>query len=400
MGERGMTGHARGTARLDWVDATRGYSVAAVVLFHVILWSYAPAIADLDGVEVPFWGTVNSILGSVRMPVLLAVSGLVMARRIRTGPLVHGTLAKAAANYYLYVVWLLVYAAFYAVVTQAYLPHRVDGPVEVLAQLVVPATTLWYLLALAVYTVLLTLVRRVPAWVVLTAATVLSTLVHGQSFPDQLWNKVPELFVFFAFGVYGATALRRLAERARVAWLVAAAVVAVGVTGLGRFTQGRAADALVFVPRGLAFMVLMVLAVVLAVRWAPVRRLGVALGRQTLAVYVLHPLWIALLTVLVVGPLRPALRALLANPAGAALYPLLVTALLIALSLPVRALAGRVRLGWLFALPTAWSDALSGARRPTSSRETASEASPTGTMQAPYAARLNGPVAASGGELP
>jgi fucose 4-O-acetylase-like acetyltransferase len=364
----------RPPARLAWIDATRGFSVAAVVLFHVVLWTYGVAGMRVAHVGDAVWSPINSVLGSVRMPVLLAVSGLVLARRIRTTHLRDGVLARAAGNYYLYVVWLVMYAVFYLVVREPTLAHRVQSPLDVVRQLVVPGTTLWYLFAIAVYSVVLTAVRRLPAVLVLVVLTVLATVVHAGTYPDQLWYKVPELFIFYAAGVYAAAPLRRLAEHSTVPRALLAAVVAVAVTGLGRFVPDALSSG-VFVARGLAFAVLAVLSVAVLTRWSPIERLGVALGRQTLGVYVLHPLWIALLVVaLVRGPGRDVFAAMLTNPLAAVAYPLVATAAVIAVSLPARRLAERVRLGWLFALPPAWAARLTDTPAPASPREPAAPA--------------------------
>ena len=351
-------------ARLEWVDAVRGYSVAAVVLAHVVLWHLLdPGLTVAAGAE-SVWARVYGVMGSVRMPVLLAVSGLVVARRVRAGFGAGGLTPRVARSYYLYVVWLLVYAVFYALVREPDLPHRVDGPLDVLRQLVVPDTTLWYVFALAVYVAVLGALHRVPPWLVLGALVALCLVTHVLTSPDQVWSKVPELFVFFAIGVYGDAPLRRLAQRASWPFVALAALAAAAVTACGRFVSGELALASLFLVRCVAFLVLAVLVVVVAVRWRPLSRLGLALGRQTLPIYVLHPLWIAVLLVgagLPGAPGHAALGTLLAVPALALLYPLVLTAGVIALCLlvhaGVRRVVGEVP---LFAMPPAWSARLGG----------------------------------------
>lgn len=330
--------------RLAWVDATRGFSVAAVVLFHVVLWW---ALASPDGIAEPgdgLWRTVNSWLGSVRMPVLLAASGLVMSRQIRAGLHRSTTVFRAVSNYYLYLVWLVLYAVFFLLVPATDLPHRIDGPGDLLVQVVAPATTLWYLFGLAVFIPLLAVAHRVPVWAVFAVLVPLSVWAHALDDTASFWPRILEVFVFFALGVYGAPLLRRLGERAGPVLLVAAAVVAVGVTLLGRVMDGPVLGGLLFVLRGTAFMVLAVVAVALVVRWGPALRLGTSLGRHTLAVYVLHPLWICLLLWATAGAADRLVDGVLAAPAGALLAPLVVTAAVIGLSLGVEALTRRA--GW------------------------------------------------------
>ncbi len=340
--------------RLAWVDATRGYCVAAVVLFHVVLWHFGSNGAEVAPAAGRLWGFVNSALGSVRMPVLLAVSGLVLARQVREGLHLRTTGFRAANNYYLYVVWLLVYAVFYGVFAQAYLHHRVDGW-GIVRQLVVPATTLWYIYALALYIVVLAVVRRVPPWVVLSVLVVLSTVVHSARFGDlALWLKVPELFIFFAIGVYCADLVRGFAERANLTRLLLALVVAVGITAAGQLATTPLADSLLFVLRGTAFMALAVTVVPLAVRWHPVRRLGAALGQRTLIVYTMHPLLIGVLTIVATGPARKAFERVWATELWAVLYPLVVTLVIVLVCMGFQILAERARLGLLFEMPLRW----------------------------------------------
>jgi len=357
----------RPTTRLVWVDAARGYCVAAVVLFHVLLWRGSWSDLTNDHVVWGFWGAVNQGLGSVRMPVLLAVSGLVLARQIRLGLHRSTTGYRAANNYYLYVVWLVVYAIVSALVASPSLHHRVDGW-DLAVQLVVPGTTLWYIYALALYIPVLALLRRVPPWLVLGVLTVLATVVHAQG-SDQLWLKVPGLFVFFAVGVYGSGALRRLADGA-TAWRLAGAVlVAAAVTALGVVTRTDVQDALLFVPRGLAFVAVCVLAVAIGVRWAPIRELGLLLGRRTLTVYVQHPLWLALLCALAAGSASPAVTSVLGTRAGGLAFPLVVTVVVIGLSIVTQVVAQRVGLGFLFEMPARWRAAFGrGPARPVPAR--------------------------------
>ncbi|WP_029290041.1 acyltransferase [Cellulomonas sp. HZM] len=347
----------RGAPRLEWVDAARGFCVAAVVLYHVVLWQVAASPKEsVDPPARSLWGFVDATLGSVRMPVLLAVSGLVLARQVRAGVHRSTTVFRSLNSYYLYVVWLAIYAVFYAVLRTDGLPHRVDG-VAVLRQLAVPDTTLWYVYALAVYTIMLAALSRVPPAIVLPALTALTVVVHAAVDTNGQWVKVPELFVFFAIGVYGSEMIRRLAERASLVVLGVAAAAAVGVTACGRFVGDGYGAGLLFVLRGAAFMVVCVVAVVLVVRWRPAARLGVALGRRTLGVYVMHPLWIALLLTAAGAWASDAVANVLASRL-ALVYPVVVTIAIIAASIGVQSGLGRAGARWPFEMPARWRHAL------------------------------------------
>ncbi|MBD8059615.1 acyltransferase family protein [Cellulomonas sp. JH27-2] len=341
--------------RLVWVDAARGYCVAAVVLFHVLLWRTSWGALTDDPVAWGFWGSVNQALGSVRMPVLLAISGLVLSRQIREGLHRSTTGFRAVSNYYLYVVWLAVYALVSFFVASPSLHHRVDG-LGFFEQLLVPDTTLWYIYALALYIPLLALARHVPPWLVVSLLTVLAVVVHLHD-ADALALKTPGLFVFFAVGVYGSDRLRALAGAATWWRLAAAAVVAAGIAALGALTTSAVQDAVLFVPRGVAFAVVCVVAVAIAVRWRPVRRLGLALGRKTLGVYVQHPLWLALVTGIAAAFGRELVATVLASRAGALLFPMVVTAIVVGLSIGTQVVAERAGLRFLFELPARWRHA-------------------------------------------
>lgn len=337
--------------RLAWVDATRGFSVAAVVLFHVVLWW---ALASPVGIGEPgdrIWRVVNSWLGSVRMPVLLAASGLVMSRQIRAGLHRSTTVFRAANNYYLYLVWLVLYGGFFVLVPADGLPHRIDGVGDLVVQVVAPETTLWYLFGLAVFIPVLAAARRAPVWAVFAVLVPLSVWAHALDDSATFWPRILEVFVFFAVGVYGAPLLRRLGERANAGVLLASAVLAVGVTLLGRVMDGPLLGGVLYVLRGSAFMLLAVVAVAVVARWRPALRLGVELGQHTLAVYVLHPLWIYLLLAASAGALGGAVDAVLSTWLGSVLTPLVVTVAIIGLSIAVESLTRRA--GWtaLWGLP-------------------------------------------------
>jgi hypothetical protein len=103
--------------------------------------------------------------------------------------------------------------------------------------------------------------------------------------------------------------------------------------------------------RGTSFAALAVVGTALACRWGPVRVPAAALGRRTVGIYVLHPLWIAALTVVVHEYGGSWYPDLVAQPVMAVILPVVVTAAVVVASLGVEALATRIRGGWLFAMP-------------------------------------------------
>lgn len=352
-----------GGQRLVWVDAARGLAVLAVVVFHVSAWWYLPLGADLSALGEKLWGGVNNYLGSLRMPLLLAISGLLASRRVLRGLGERRLRLRIVTNVYLYVVWVAVYALFYGVVPEPSLPHRIDGVLDALRQLVVPETPLWFIFALVLYTTVLGALHRVPPGMVLVAAAALSVAVKTWGDPPGMWPRVLELGVYFAAGVYGAALLRRFVERASILTTLAAGVVAVGVTLLGRFTDPGLGDAVVSLLRGGAFLVAAAAAVGLLARIGPLGRAGQRLGRRTLPIYVLHVPLLAL--VMVASDATPdVVRSVVEHPTGGVLAPLLVSAVVVVAALVLHTAALRIGLAALFDLPPRWARLVDGGRRP------------------------------------
>jgi len=340
--------------RLGWVDAVRGACVLAVVLFHVTAWHVLPL--DLPPLADRTWSVVNSYLGSLRMPLLLAVSGLLASRRILAGWRSSAAAERAASSYYLYLVWLAVYAVLYAVLDHPWLPHSIDGAGEAALEVVWPQTPLWYVFALAVYVVVLTSLSRVPPAVVLGGLAVVSVVFQVGDWDLGLAAKVPELAFFFAVGVHGRARLGDFAERLdhrRGAGALAAVLASVAA---GRVLPSDGVlHALLVLVRGVSFLLLGVAVVVVLVRWRPAARAGSWIGQQTLPVYVLHvPLLLVLVSVLGPDP-SPRLGGLLSNTVVALGYPLVLTAVLVALTLLLHRLLLRLHARALFGMPESWT---------------------------------------------
>jgi surface polysaccharide O-acyltransferase-like enzyme len=340
-------------ARLVWVDTVRGACVLAVVLFHVTAWYVLNMDLPLAADRV--WSVVNSYLGSLRMPLLLAVSGLLASRRVLAGWRSPSAAERVAASYYLYAVWLAVYAVVYALLDKPRLPHHIDGPGDAFFQLVWPQTPLWYVFALAVYVLVLTTLRPLPPVVVLGGLAALSVVCRVTDLQLGSAEKIPELAVFFAAGVYGRDLLRRFAQDLgwrRVAGSVAFAAVTVAA---GPVLDQPVVRDLLFLARGVAFLLLGVAVVVLAIRWQPVARWGSSLGQQTLPVYVLHvPLLLA--GIALIGTDAPS--AVLRSPAVALATPLVLTAVLVVLTLLLHRLLLLLRAEALFGMPASWTAAV------------------------------------------
>jgi uncharacterized membrane protein YcfT len=270
------------TDRLAWLDVAKGACILLVVLHHVVakyLGTLLPL--ELQGVAEA-WIGVSIALKPLRMPVFFVISGFFAAGAIHRPW--RQVARRATSPYYLYVVWLLVYAVVYRVETTTD-ANRTDDLADLVSELLWAETSMWFLYALAVYFTLAKVLRRLPPAVVLAAATALA-LWSGWS-GIEYNNKVSVLshFVYFALGAHVPAAVRWCGERSGsfVARCAAAYVVVFMVlqtTGLP-WSVTLVGASLVGLPAGLGAMA----------HVARADRIGAGLawlGRRTLRIYVLH----------------------------------------------------------------------------------------------------------------
>lgn len=134
--------------RQQWVDGTRGLCVVAVVLFH----------AELTAGPLIWLSEVNQELARVRMPLLMGLSGLLLARSLAKGARRH-VVGKVRAVLWPYAVWATLDLAHVVI------DRLVAGqpPPPDLARVAVynPAGYLWFLAFLFCYHLLAT---PLPPW--------------------------------------------------------------------------------------------------------------------------------------------------------------------------------------------------------------------------------------------
>jgi uncharacterized membrane protein YcfT len=340
------------SSRLDWIDLSRGLVMVFVVVLHVGVYFSLPLMAPAGGPAFDFWSLANLWLGAIRMPSLLVISGWLASSAIASGLRAPKVRKRLAANAWLYLLWIILYAGE-AFALHAEKSTAAVAPGEILEQLLAPDNTLWFLAALVWYVAILAAFRRVPKGVVLGVLLLLgfaSSTVFATT--TGLWVKIPQFFVFFALGAYGRRPWEWLARRPLPA-MVGGGLLAwasirlmdlgpeVGIgTYPGQFLLSVASVSVLF---GTAC-----LATRHAAHWT---RPLVYIGRHTVPVYVLHfpiLLWLSTATS---GPLRSIPMAILADPVGRWVFPMALAGLIVGLSLGAEKLAGRAHLGWLFRLP-------------------------------------------------
>jgi uncharacterized membrane protein YcfT len=337
------------SARLDWVDAARGVCVLLVILLHVRIFVYAPLAPPTNGVEI--WTQLTEFFGAFRLPLLFAVSGLVASRRVRAGWSDRRTVLRAVSLYWLYLVWLTVYALLSIVVIAPGIPFRVTSVGAYALQLIVPNSMLWFIFALAVYVVLLSSLHRVRPAVMLGVFAVVSVASGAAPMTrdEALWLHAVYYAVFFAAGVYLAPQLRALAS-SRARWRVPVAVAAFIVCQVlwQQGVEGTVLESGLRLLRDGSAIVLSIIVIELAVRWRPFAAVSGAIGRRTLPIFVLQLPLIWLLFLL------PPVEWSLAFAPVRHVAPLLGTAFIVVAALGIhnRVVRGPARV--LFGLPEHW----------------------------------------------
>ncbi|RLP83689.1 acyltransferase [Mycetocola lacteus] len=334
--------------RVKWIDATRGIAVVAVVLMHYLSWLVDPSGLN-EGRALAGWSEFVAAMAPLRMPLLFLISGIVAASALRA-PTRRPGLRRVYSSLYLVLVWTVLYN-----IVGYLIPGDLPGPAtslrEFVLQMLFPSTILWFIYTLGASALLIVLLRRAPAWTVLTLFFAIG--VAARVFQDDLDNLAWRAMVcafFFALGVYGKETLLELVARpwpwprAVVYWL---AFLGAGVTSAWTaFSPLTEHVNWVVSAAVLSLAVMLVIAQLCRIQWIA-RALG-GLGQKTLPIFILH-LPIAWTIVAI-----PALHEFFFLPLLRPIWPLMGTIYLVASSLLAYWLMMKTPLRVLFALPPRW----------------------------------------------
>lgn len=342
------------SGRREWIDAVRALCVLAIVLMHFQIWVLLPTMLAFPE-ENSAWNEVSLFLVAFRMPALFAVSGLLVADRVRRGWGERRNATRALSSFYLYFVWLAIYAVFAAV--YYWTPGHL---VNFVTQILVPHPTLWFILFLAINVVVLTTLHRVHPALVLGALVALSVLVLASPVeaPWELLARGAHYMLFFAVGVYFKSALIQFASSG-LWWKIpgAALLLLVIVEALkGAPYRGTAWFGL-YLARDAA-AVLCAITVASALTYIrPISAVLSYLGRRTLPIYVLH---VPVIWVLI--SIRDVTTGdTFGSPAAWIFGPVVGVAAVVALCLILGNLLNRFRVGRaLFEMPTGFQNLIVG----------------------------------------
>jgi uncharacterized membrane protein YcfT len=329
--------------RTGWVDVAKGVSIVLVVLNHVLLafvaQGWAPEAAE----------RVSATLGTLRMPLFFLASGI-FATRALAGP--WGRLAERRVAFFawLYVLWCLIQYLWFGLVAHGADLGSWPSPWTAVTQLWLPHSAMWFIYALALFSVIGRATRAVPAWIRVGAAAALSAvvgsgLVHVDSYA---WRAMGINLVFFLLGADASVGIRRaaaaLSRRAAVGLAVVATIGFVALSIARRDPDMAAVPGLRLVTSVVALAAGIALAVAVADTRAD--RVPRWLGSRTLDVYVLHGLVLALLVR--VG--TAAHLGELGSAAGTSFALATTAVVVVACLVTARGLRG-LGAGWLFAPP-------------------------------------------------
>jgi len=330
-----------GSARLGWIDTARGLTMIFVVLLH------ADVVAQAMGRSSLLITLFDYALYPMRMPMFFLVSGMLSAGLVSkrsTGEVMRRRVLHYA---WLYALWSTIYAVVHAWALRDLGPpgmqvyyNNVEGPIEAL---VVTWNNTWFLYALGLFYAVALAMRRLPvaAQVAITLALATPGLFRlglelGVPVLDRFYH-----FPYFMLGILGGNRLRdaipRLGRWQTLALMATTCLLLAGLAHHLRILREPAVIAALSVlamPSELATALL----ITRHLRW-----LAAALqviGRNTLAVYVLHTITLRLLLALTPPLLPPVVQI--------PLLTLTAIALAIAIGRPLQR-----HLPFLFALPGA-----------------------------------------------
>lgn len=363
------------SSRVAWIDAARALAVVLVVLYHLLIWTradLAPAGADLERTWAAWRGTMSML----RIPLLMVLSGYLAARALSRGWA--SVRLRFIANYWIYVVWVTIFFAFYlviyAVVWKPGLPQAITSFPAYAWNLISPNTILWYVLAVAIFPVVLWVLRRlgVPAPLIIGFAFALWAVGNYGDVPDSL-GKLLRTFVFFAIGAL----LPEMIERfARLNWATALTLCATWVLVFPHVPT-------VFPgPIGALLVSILGVAAILAAfphlfRGGIHTRVAAFVGKRTLDIYVLHLPILSCLYLLMRKV--DGFPDVLASAWTDAVFVAAAVALTVALSLGIGALLRRVP--GIMGLPAPWLRRLQHERHSPATGADAQTAAPGDTIR-------------------
>ncbi|MEO3859637.1 acyltransferase family protein [Acrocarpospora sp. B8E8] len=332
--------------RAVWADVAKGVCILLVVLWHTLNKHYLQVDWKIGAPIPAMWGFFGDQLMTLRMPLFFTISGMFAVSAFHR-PWRQVVRSRVAKFLYLYLVWMLIHTAILWF-TPSFDTLSARSLGQFAEQLTITPPNLWYLYALALYFVAAKALHRVPVPILLGAAALLAVVATADliATPGNRGSLLQN-FVFFLLGLHLRPHIERLAQHTN--WRRAGAIGAVyAVALLAMAATATQQTPTIWTAVSLIATVFGLSAAPLVARWTHIGAALSWLGRRTLPIYVIHMPILALLHVALIGRLSnasPAVQTVLAVA-----YPVIVTALLVALCLLAEYGLKAARATWLFEL--------------------------------------------------
>lgn len=355
--------------RAGWADVAKGVCILLVVLWHVIMKMYLAIDWHLPVPLPGLWGAFGDMLLPLRMPVFFMISGM-FALSATARPWSVVARSRIARFYYLYLLWFVVHTTVLSMVPN-FDTLAARNALDVLEQITITPTNLWYLMALAVYFVIAKVTRKLPTWAVLVPALALSAIASAGllAAPGNRGQLYQNLF-FFLLGLRFRPLVERWAQYATLRHvLIGGAVYGVLMVGIQVLDLKY-----VFGVWPAICLLAVALGVAGAVQLDRLRRVGpllARLGQQTLPIYVMHMPLLALVAAALVGTFSAV--GTIPQLVLAVVLPIVVVWLLVSVCLTLHRWLMDAGATWLFDLPS-----FSRSDRRGSPATTAGSPAPTG----------------------
>lgn len=277
--------------RIHWADELKGVCILLVVLFHMGLY-----FGSIDGTPAVI-SLLNEALYTVRMPLFFFLSGL-LSRSLVSRSWREVMTKRVWPLVWLFLVWTTIRWFYFGLVENAVNPEEGDSIWQIPLSLIFPNTGLWFLWALAAYTIASKFLFRF-GWKIALGVSLLvsfmsySSILHFDTYAHDITIR---LFAFFVIGVVFAQGVLRIPAHPSL-WLIACLGIGALLANIAILTKFdlpiplwvtalRIGSAL----SGAAFMVLLFS----RMGSAPVAgRLLAYLGERTPFIYLAHILIIA-----------------------------------------------------------------------------------------------------------
>lgn len=312
-----------------------------MVIYH------ANIIASSQEIVSPIYNYISGILRPVRMPLFFALSGFLAASTMRRS---WRTVLdnKFVLYLYLFGMWSMIHIAFFKYIT----PHPSANFSGAFAEIVLsgfirPQTGIWFIWALSFYFLVARALVRMPGYAVLlslvTSTIAFSPLIDplGLNFAQESALKYVAFFVIPA--MYGMPALDRISRSIPLMCVAIAAVMAVSLILPNLTSTFAAAAGLSAVALGTCGMLAGILTAIMVSKISFANKLLGYLGKNTLPVYLIHLMIIALVV--------PTLDRMLLPPFDQYLAVPLLTVMATAGSLFMAWCLKQAGAYWFFALP-------------------------------------------------